>query len=532
MGTFVFRNYTIEHFFESDCRFSGYGEVQVPNNEFDDFLIFYQINPEKTEEGQISEIEEIKSKIKYLLAALPHSKRIAIFTFKNEYGQNWEMRNPTISFAINDFNHKFLPNVANDNRVKIIRIESFFENISPTDSIDWKYLFTSQIIINPKLAKEFKRWFKIQLNALNLVRKKCIILDCDNTLWGGVVGEDGIAGIKLGEDYPGVCYVSFQKLLAEAASRGVILAVVSKNNEADITEVWQKHHKNILNSSHFASFRINWDNKIGNIKSVADELNISTDSMVFFDDNPVERDLVKKYLPEVIVPDFPAQPYELVKFFWNVYNKYFFTYSLSKEDLNKAAQYKENVLRESEKNSFENLDEYLNSLRIEVNVLRASESNISRIAQMTQKTNQFNLTTRRYTEERIRELISSGAYIYCADVKDKFGDNGITVAGIFVPSSKETIEVDSYLLSCRILGRKIEIATMQYILNHFRYLGYKEVNARFIPTSKNLIAADYLESLGFELSRNESGTKHYHLNLAKEFHVKNYYKIAMNGKED
>jgi FkbH-like protein len=296
--------------------------------------------------------------------------------------------------------------------------------------------------------------------------------------------------------------------------------------------LWKDHPKNILNSKYIATYRINWEDKVSNIKSIVEELNIGLDSVIFIDDNPVERELVKNFLPEITAPDFPSHPYSLVDFFWEIYNEHFITYGLSKEDLKKTDQYKENSVRTRERKLFLNLDDYLTSLDMEISISKASDSNISRISQMTQKTNQFNLTTKRYTEENIRDYVNKGAFVFCCDLKDKFGDNGITIAGIFIPISSTEIEIDSYLLSCRILGRDIEIVTIQYMLNYFQQKGFVSFRARFIPTSKNILAAEFLDRVGFSLIESKSGTKYYHLDLQQQFAIKQYYKISMYGGKD
>lgn len=531
MKNFVFRNYTIEYLFDSNNIFSGYGDINLPAGEHNSYIVFYQTNPGFTPEQLIAEVADIESKVNYLVEHLPHEKRLVIFTLKETYNHDWDIKARPALTAIKDFNSTFLKQVQQSRKgIKIIDINAFVPQPKEVSFVDWKFFYISQMIINPKLAKAFKSWYGVQLNAINLVRKKCIVLDCDNTLWGGVVGEDGVHGIKLGIDYPGICYKQFQELLTMAASKGIIIAVCSKNNEADVLEVWNTNTNNILNAQHISCHRINWQDKATNIKEIAEELNIGLDSLVFIDDNPVERSLVKSFLPDVTIPEFPQQPYELVNFFWEVYNQYFLTYELSEEDVKKTAQYKENFARKEAQKTFGNMDDYLRSLHMEVNIFPANDSNISRIAQMTQKTNQFNLTTRRYTQEDIVHFLKKEAYVFCAGVKDKFGDNGITIAGIIQPVNDEEAYIDSYLLSCRILGREIEIAVLRYIFNLLHQKGIKQIKAAYIPTKKNILAADFYDKAGFTLNRTDAdGTKHYSLLLNDYFNIKDYYKINAYG---
>lgn len=527
MRNFVYRNYTVEYLFDSQTHFSGYGDVSLPNDTYDNVVMFFQLDSSKTVENQLDEIEEIKSKIT-LLASLISDKRIVILTLANQYQKNWQIKYSELSTAINEFNYNFLNQIANHySHVKVIEINQFFENQS-LEKIDWKFYFTSQMIINPKLAKPFKKWFISQINFINQKRKKCIVLDCDNTLWGGVVGEDGVFGVKLGQDYPGNTYKSFQELLFMLSKKGIILAVCSKNNIGDVQELWRDNPNNIIDDKVLSAYRINWQNKAENIKSIAEELNIGTDSFVFIDDNPVERGIVKEFLPEVEVPEFPDKPYEIIDFFWRVYNDYFLTYELSKEDINKTEQYKENFFRNESKKVFQNIDDYIASLNVEVDIFSANDSNIARLSQMTQKTNQFNLRTQRYTEENLKAKIAKGSYIYCANVKDKFGDNGITIECI-IDEFENELFLDNYLLSCRILGREIEKITLLSIIKKLMKQTNKVIKAQYIPTKKNGMTKDFLEKVGFSLENEEiNGIKNYKFDPKKEIEIKEYYTINFN----
>lgn len=520
---YIYRNYTIEYLFDTQTQFSGYGDVSTPSGNYDNFLIFYQLNPSQTPDKQILEIEDIKSKIHFILN-MGIFQRVVIFNLQRNVLSDWQMKNTDLLSAIDDFNLHFLKQIsANYKNVKILDINTFYaEN---ENSIDWRFFFTSQMIINPKLAKSFKLWFNKKMEALDLKRKKCIVLDCDNTLWGGVVGEDGTHGIKLGMDYPGICFYSFQNLLLELSQKGVILAVCSKNNLNDVQDVWKNNPNCLINDKVLSAYRVNWQDKASNIKSIAEELNIGTDSFVFIDDNPLERGLVKEYLPEVEVPEFPTKPYDLISFFWEIYHCYFAVYELSNEDLKKTEQYKENFFRNESKKAFDNIEEYLKSLDIEIDIYSANESNIARIAQMTQKTNQFNLTTKRYTEEQIRDLIKNKASIFCANVKDKFGDNGITIACIITENQQE-LHLDSYLLSCRILGRDIEKITLLKILEEVSRGKNKSITAQFIPTKKNILATDFLDKSGFLLQETDNqGIKKYIFDTSKKIEIKDFYKV-------
>jgi FkbH-like protein len=523
---YIFRNYTIECFFGAEYHFSGYGDIINPSRKYNNYIVFYQLNPSAIPEDQINEIDEIKSKISFILNQLD-GERLIIINLYEEATKDWLLKNAYLNQTIKLFNSYLNELSKSNSNVKVLDINRFYQSVS-IPIVDWKFFFSSQIVLNPKLAKIFKKWFSSTVNALDLNRKKCIVLDCDNTLWGGVVGEDGIQGIKLGQDYPGLCFSLFQKHLEMLSRKGVILTVCSKNNLIDVQDVWENNSNQIITDKVLSAYRINWQDKATNIKSIAEELNIGLDSFVFIDDNPVERGLVKELLPEVEVPDFPEKAYDLIDFFWDIYHRYFSVYELSSEDLLKTEQYKENFFRNESKKAFQDLDNYLRSLHIQIDIIQANESNIMRIAQMTQKTNQFNLTTKRYTEVDLRKLLSDGSKIFCANVKDKFGDNGITIACI-IKEFDDYFFLDSYLLSCRILGRDIEKVTLIKIIEEVLNESSKTVKAKFIPTKKNIMSADFLDNVGFRLLNiDEIGTKYYILDQkipeVKDFYLVSYFK--------
>ena len=527
MTAFVYRNYTVEYLFDNSYIFSGYGDVSLPTDSCEVVIAFYQLDPSQTPEKQIEEIKEITTKLNFITSLIV-DKRIIIFTLCNEYQQNWQIKHAELTTAIQHFNEYFLKKLSEEKKnIKVLDINIFMSK-QIVEKIEWRFFFTSQMIINPKLAKSFKKWFTEQLEFISLKRKKCIVLDCDNTLWGGVVGEEGVLGVRLGQDYPGIVFRRFQELLMMLSKKGVILAVCSKNNLSDIQELWKENPYNLINEKVLSAYRINWQNKAENIQSIAEELNIGVDSIVFVDDNPMERELVKKLLPEVVVPDFPEKPYELIDFFWYLYNTYFTVYELLDEDIKKVDQYKENFFRNESKKTFQNIDDYLASLEIEITIFKAEEIHLMRMAQMTQKTNQFNLRTQRYTEEDLRQKIKEGSHLYVANIKDKFGDSGISIACI-IDENEKHLFLDTYLLSCRILGREIEKITLLTIVKQLVESTGKTLDAEYIPTRKNAMAKEFLEQVGFQLKdENVTGVKQYKFNQEQSIDIKNYYTIKFN----
>ncbi len=512
MKYFIFRNNTVEFFFDAkECMFSGYDDISIVPGNAESYIWFFQPPYGTVDETSAALVRSFIQKFDLVCSRVPHEKEIIVFTLCDVasvrvISGDFDFRN-----AIEEFNSHIIGLSQRNRNIKVADFSDFVSRYKKTDLIDWKYYFTSQLAFSAKLAADFKGWFEDVRNQLTLKRKKCIVLDLDNTLWGGILGEDGIEGIKIGGDYPGKAFLYFQKSLVELSKSGVILAVCSKNNEGDVKECWAKNPYNILNEKYISAYRINWNNKADNIKEIADELNIGLDSLVFIDDSPVERELVRQTLPAVTVPEFPEQPYNLPIFMEKLTNKYFKVYSLTEEDRNKTEEYKANARRATEQQKFADMDSFIRSLGIRLKIQSANTMNISRIAQMTQKTNQFNLTTRRYTESDLNTMLSDGAKIWCLSVSDKFGDSGITGC-IIVKNS----EIDEFLLSCRILGKGIENVFITQILNLLKGDGPVELKASYIPTAKNTQVKDFYENSGFSLvSHDEDDTKVYALNLNK-----------------
>lgn len=522
---FVFRNYTIENLFDESVRFSGYDDISViPDS--DSYLWFYTAPIGASNENTVSEINCIADKLRFVAEAIPTSMPFYILTLENLYGVVISDSDRKIVDAISEVNKLAWQIASEKSNVKVIDIGEFLAQHSPATWINWKFYFLSQMIINPAIAPNFRDWWNKRLSELTRPRKKCLVLDLDNTLWGGVLGEDGISGVKMSGDYPGNAFMHFQEALVSLANSGVIISICSKNNEADVKELWEKNPFVKLGPKHIAAYRINWQNKADNIRELAKELNIGLDSMVFVDDNPTERELVRQQLPMVAVPEFPKRPYGLIEFYASLVNDYFRAYRLTKEDLAKTEQYKTNAQRASEQAKFTDLTDFIRSLDIHIDIVKANEFNISRIAQMTQKTNQFNLTTHRYTEADINALIDKGFDVYCISVSDKFGENGIT-GEIIVSSSEETADIDSLLLSCRILGKDIEIAFVKSILNILYDNGIRTIKAKYIASPKNAQVADFYDRVGFRRVSDTDDIHDYQLDMSSKFEIHDYYKISV-----
>lgn len=524
MSLFVFRNYTVERFFPKNYVFSGYDDISVIPTDANGYVWFYQSPISNNREVSVEEIQGYQQKLDYVLAQIDPNKIVIALTMEDTYAVPLTEDDYAVRSAIEQYNAAlFVAEKVNAN-LKVIDYSEFTRNYSVTDLFDWKFYFISQMGINPKLTKDFQAWWNRKMDSIALKRKKCIVLDLDNTLWGGVLGEDGISGIKIGGDYPGKAFAYFQKSLLQLSKAGIILTVCSKNNEADVLEAWEKNPFMVLKKEHFAAYRINWTDKATNIKELAEELNIGLDSFVFVDDNPTERELIKQMLPMVSVPEFPVQPYELPVFFKQLVNDYFKVYSITDEDKKKTEQYKANAARAQAQQSFTDFGTFLESLDIQITLESANEFNIPRIAQMTQKTNQFNLTTKRYTDADVKGFLVKGWKIWCISVADRFGDNGITGC---IMVNGDTI--DTFLLSCRILGKGIEKAFIKKILAMLKVSGVETVKAVYLPTAKNAQVAEFYEHCGFScVTENADGGKEYEFDLkSADLEIEKYYHIKV-----
>ncbi len=361
----------------------------------------------------------------------------------------------------------------------------------------------------PVLAKTYMRYIK----PLKGLTKKCVVLDLDGTLWGGVVGEVGAEGIALGPSAPGIEYLDFQRALLNLLRRGVLLAICSKNNPEDALPVVRAHPHMVLREEHFAAMRINWKNKADNIREIAQELNIGLDSLVFFDDNPNERELVKQLVPEVLTVELPRDPALYRRTLEELTD--FELLALTKEDEMRVAQYRANSQRQAAKSTAASLDVYLASLEIRALIRRAPRDVLTRLVQLFNKTNQFNLTTKRYQTEDVEKLMSSSAVIlYDLHVKDRFGDHGLVGTAV-VRKEARAWRIDSLLMSCRVMGLGIETAFLARVCADASTERVARLIGEYVPTKKNIPVKDFYAQHGFKLVKEEEGRQEWELDLAQ-----------------
>jgi FkbH-like protein len=335
---------------------------------------------------------------------------------------------------------------------------------------------------------------------------KCLVLDLDNTLWGGVIGDDGLDGIVIGQGSPlGEGFAELQAYAKELARRGIILAVSSKNDEKNALEPFEKHPEMVLRRGDIASFRANWTDKAANIRAIAQDLNIGLDSLVFLDDNPAERIQVREALPMVAVPEVPDDPAMIPHILADA--GYFESLAITAEDLQRSGQYQENIAREQHRATASDMESFLRGLDMRMVYRRFDTLGMQRIVQLINKTNQFNLTTRRYTEEDVAAIIGDDrSFGLQLRLLDRFGDNGIIAIIIGRMLEPAVVTIDTWLMSCRVLGRQVEVTTLNLIAATAQAMGARMLRGVYVPTAKNGMVRDHYERLGFTVTtRTEAG---------------------------
>ena len=362
--------------------------------------------------------------------------------------------------------------------------------------------------MQPFLAAEYVKF----LRALRGLARKCLVVDLDNTLWGGVLGEDGPTGVKLGANYPGSAFVEFQQHLLDLRARGIILAVASKNNPADVDEIFATNKAMVLAQSHFATLEVHWRSKTESLTNIAARLNIGLEHIVFADDNPVECEEVRRNLPAVTVLCLPAQPERFVGLLSR--EGLFDTLSLSAEDRRRGDLYRQRAEAEEFRTSVSTLEDYYRDLTMQLTFAPVDCDSLVRAAQLTQKTNQFNVTTRRSTEAEIaRRSADAGWVVSTVGVRDRFGDNGI-VGLVMARRAGDTLDIDTLLLSCRVIGRTVETAMLAHLSDRARELGAKALTGTLIPTPKNEPVRDLFARHAFANTGGDAdGTTRWRLDL-------------------
>ena len=380
--------------------------------------------------------------------------------------------------------------------VRLLPYGKLLDRLGADGAYSVKTWYLGKILLSTAAQSELAKLLLDCVRVESYVPKKVLVLDLDNTLWGGLAGESTHTPVTLSDDHNGLAYKNLQRVLLQMQKQGVLLCICSKNNEEDAGEIIENHPHMVLRPDCFASMKINWNSKPENLQEIAKELNLGPDSFVFFDDSGAERELMKTMLPQVIVPDFPENPQNLASAMVEIYNQYFKKSVLTREDLEKTKQYAQNQKREQLKSGAASFEEYLAALKIEISRVDARK-HAERLLQLLNKTNQFNLTTIRHTEADLQELLTDLNHeIYLFNVKDSFGDNGIVAALIVelgtIPQIRE------FVMSCRVMGRNVEMAILDYVEKDLAAKGYEKLIGRYEKTAKNVPVENLYLSLGYE----------------------------------
>ncbi|MHA2243745.1 MAG: HAD-IIIC family phosphatase [Candidatus Hodarchaeales archaeon] len=387
----------------------------------------------------------------------------------------------------------------NNKQVFIFDLNEVTSNYGKHNYMNYPMYYRGSLLFKESFLPHVSYELMGYINALKSKNRKCIVLDLDDTLWGGIIGEDELAGIKLNVTYPGNEFLDFQRSILSLNNRGIILAVNSKNNLEDALEVFQKHPFMLIKEKNLAAHRINWNDKVKNLIELSEEINIGLDSIVFIDDNPVERERVKMSLPDVHVVEMPSSP----ALFRQTIEKLndFDTLSLTKEDLNRGEMYYARRKRQVLQQHVQSIEEFIKSLEIVAKIKYADDIVLPRVTSLLNRTNQFNLTTRRYTEAEILEMhTNSEKYlIYTLEVLDKYGHEGTVGVAVIEISSAETYLIDSFLMSCRVIGRKIETVFLYKIIKDMQQKRVKNLEGEYIPTKKNSLVRNFYPKNNFRL---------------------------------
>ncbi|MBI3087375.1 MAG: HAD-IIIC family phosphatase [Candidatus Omnitrophica bacterium] len=435
--------------------------------------------------------------------AVPTSSPLGLLESKQKFG--WLE-------TVRWINQRLQEEFRNDARVFLLDLDSVLSRSGKDAAFDDRLYYLADMELAPdawsRLGDDYARY----LLALRGRSRKCLVLDLDNTLWGGIVGEDGFDGIQLGATPPGNTFVAFQQELLALFERGVLLAVNSANNPDDALKVIREHPAMVLREPHFASMKINWEPKTENLRAIAEELNLGLDSLVYLDDEPAQRWLVSQQLPEVLVPELPPDPAGYARTLQRLVG--LDAVSLTPEDRRRGAMYAQERSRREFRTQVRTLDEYLSQLQVQIRLREADRFSIPRLAQLTQRTNQFNLTLERYTESQLAEWLGDPRRrLYAIEVSDRFGDQGISGA-LSIERHDRWWDVPLWLLSCRVLGKGVEQSVLSVLAGWAKAGGVSELRVAYRPSEKNTPARRFLEACGVSLMRTDDSVQRWQLELA------------------
>lgn len=454
-------------------------------------------------EAALTRVDEAIGRLRMIVKALRPAVSSAIFIqsapppAESLFG-SFDRVHPGSVFAMVDTFNARLAQWAAEGEVMLIDIARLAGNIGVEAWEPPRYWHASKLSFAPQFTPIYADVVTRTIAAVRGKARKCLVLDLDNTLWGGVIGDDGVEGIDIGQGSAnGEAFLAVQRMALELRGRGVVLAVCSKNELSVAKTPFTQHPEMLLREEHIAVFQANWTDKAANLKLIAQTLNIGVDALVFLDDNPAERMQVRRELPQVAVPELPEDP--------SLYPRalaaagYFEAVAFSQEDRDRAAFYQANALRSAALEASTDFDGYLRSLGMTCTIAPIDAVSRPRVAQLINKSNQFNLTTRRYSEREVAEIQDDPKkHAIQIRLTDCFGDNGI-ISVIIAAAAPDAWEIDTWLMSCRVLGRKVEEAALAHLVAAARAAGARDLIGRYVPTAKNAMVAKHYEKLGFSL---------------------------------
>jgi FkbH-like protein len=452
--------------------------------EFDESLLINEVDK------FVSLIEGLSDRVSTVFIPLwtkaVYLRGSGILSYKSRFG---------IDYVILKINERLSYKLSKSNNIHILDSQSWMQ-MAGKKAFNPKLWYMGKVPFSNEVFIEAVKDVKAAASAIYGISKKLIIVDLDDTMWGGVVGDIGWKNLVLGgHSSSGEAYIDFQKGLKSLSNRGIILCIVSKNDERVALEAIDSHPEMILRKSDFSAYRINWKDKASNIVEIVNELNIGLQSVVFIDDNPFERALVREALPEVLVPEWPNNPILYRSSLLSM--DCFDVVSISKEDVNRLKMYEIEERRNSLMQEMVSVEDWINSLGMNITIECVNDSNIIRVTQLFNKTNQMNLTTRRMSESELMSWSQQhNQHIYCLKVEDKFGDYGLTgIIGLAIVDSE--LLITDFILSCRVMGRKVEEAMVHFIVRQAKLLGASLITAKYFSTEKNRPCLDFWRKSGF-----------------------------------
>ena len=458
-------------------------------------------------------VGKTKSEIDLVFKNLQQSSLVLFnkFTFFQFYSSSInETKLEKLSAQLNQYLADNVPE-----NIKLVDLEKVIANVGINSSLDLRYYYSSKALYTIDFFKAYAEHIKPYIMSANGKSKKAIIFDCDNTFWKGVLGEDGLDGIEMSSSTrDGAIFSEIQSIALAINKKGILIGLCSKNNPADVDEVIKSHPDMQLRDKHITIKKVNWLDKVTNLREIAGELNIGLDSLVFVDDSCFEVNFIKEQIPEITVLQVPDRLYDYPKMLRENL-ALFYNLSFTEEDKQKVGIYKQQVQRETIKKEFSDIEGYLSSLGLKLTIFEDDKSIIPRMSQMSQKTNQFNLTTRRYTEGDIRSFIANNdTRIFAFSVSDKFGDSGVTgLCIINIDGNNKVANINTLLMSCRVIGRDIEYAFMDYLIHYIKDREINMVKAKYIQTQKNEQVKGLFDKCSFSLDGSTEIEKNYVLNI-------------------